>query len=124
MLTLASWYQKNNWRGKPMRISNTAGRQRGLKKSVYDWGEVRCLIPNWELVKAYRDRQISKEEYTTAYMRGLQDRWIEVQDWLATLSDNQDITLLCHEPEGEFCHRHLVAELVKEHRPDIPVTLH
>ena len=55
---------------------------------------------------------------------GLEERWGEVSDWLSGLSAAQDMTLLCHEREGEFCHRKLVAQLVRKHRPDIQVELH
>ena len=33
---------------------------------------------------------------------------------LETLSKGSDVVLLCHEGEGDFCHRHLVAEWLKE----------
>ncbi len=105
-----------------MRISRYAGR--GLKKANYNWGEVRCLIPAWELVKAYRSGRISQAQYTSEYTRALEDRWDEVTSWLSSLTPDDDITLLCHEREGVFCHRRLVAELVREHRPDMPVELH
>ena len=121
MLTLASWYQRENWRGKPMRISRYAGR--GLKKAVHNWGVVPCLVPDWELVKAYRSGRISEQEYTSAYIRALEDKWDQVSAWLSALSEDENITLLCHEREGEFCHRRLVAGLVRKHRPDIPVEL-
>ncbi len=121
MLTLASWYQRDNWRGRPMRISKYAGR--GIKKSPYNWGVVSCLVPDWSLVKAIRSGSISLDEYSSAYLRGLEERWDEVSAWLSSLTPSEDFTLLCHEREGEFCHRWLVADLVREHRPDIPIDL-
>ena len=121
MLTLASWYQQENWRGTPMRISRYAGR--GLKKAIHNWGEVRCLIPEWGLVKAYRSGRISQEQYSSQYFRALEERWDEVSEWMSGLRPEEDYTLLCHEREGEFCHRRLVADLVRKHRPDIKVEL-
>ena len=121
LLKLASWYQRENWLGKPMRISRYAGR--GMKKAQHNWGVVSCLVPDWELVKAYRSGRISEQEYSSAYKRGLEESWGEVLGWLSSLSPDEDITLLCHEPEGQFCHRRLVGELVKQYRPDIPVDL-
>ena len=124
MLTFASWYERWNWRGKLMRISNTAGRKKGLKKDVYNWGVISCLIPAWELVKAYRAGRITQEEYASAYVCGLQEKRDQVSEWLASLKPDEDVTLLCHEKEGEFCHRLLVAELVNKRRPDIEMKLH
>ena len=121
MLTMACWYEPAKWRGRPMRISKLAGR--GIKKSRYNWGEVRCLIPPWELVKAYRSGRVSRDEYTGVYYSLLGERWEEVAGWLDSLTTDEDLTLLCHEREGLFCHRWLVAALVKKHRPDIPVDL-
>ena len=122
MLTLASWYQREHWRGRPMRISRFAGR--GLTKAQYNWGEVPCLVPDWELVKAHRSRQISRERFSSEYMRGLEERWEEVSAWLSSLKPEEDLTLLCHEREGEFCHRRLVSEVVRGHCLDIPIELH
>ncbi len=123
MLTLASWYEPHNWRGKLFRISQTAGRGKGLKKSVYDWGVARCLIPTWEMVKGYRSGRIAVEDYVEMYRRLLEERWGEVSEWLASLSPGVDATLLCHEREGKFCHRRLVAELVARERPDVGLDL-
>lgn len=104
-----------------MRISRYAGR--GLKKSLYNWGVVPALVPDWSLVKAYRSGRISEEEYVTAYHKMLDERWDMVSAWLSSLSSDEHITLLCHEREGQFCHRRLVAELVRKHRHDIQVEL-
>ena len=124
MLTFASWYERWNWRGKLMRISYTAGRKKGLKKSLYNWGVIPCLIPAWELVKAYRAGRMTQEEYAPAYLRGLGEKQDQVSEWLDSLKPDEDVTLLCHEKEGEFCHRLLVAELVHKQRPDIELNMH
>jgi len=123
MITLASWYEPGNWRGRLMRISYTAGRQKGLRKSVYDWGVISCLIPTWDLVKAFRTGQVAQDEYVRTYLELLRQRWEVVDEWLHSLVPEEDLTLLCHEREGEFCHRQLVSPLVTEHRPDIDVVL-
>ena len=122
MLTFASWYEPSNWRGELMRISRYAGR--GLKKSIHNWGVVPCLLPDWGLVKAYRSQMISWDEYSTEYLRGLELRWDEVQAWLISLKPEDDVTLLCHEREGERCHRQLVVEHVMKYQPNISTRLH
>ncbi|MEW6034399.1 MAG: DUF488 family protein [Chloroflexota bacterium] len=85
---------------------------------------VQCLIPDWSLVKAFKQGRVSQTEYEIEYRSGLQQRWSEVSAWLASLSPDEDVTLLCHEREGHFCHRRLVAELVGNCRRDIEVALH
>ncbi|PZC47513.1 MAG: Protein of unknown function, DUF488 [Chloroflexi bacterium] len=123
MLTMASWYQSENWQGRLFRISQTAGRGRGLKKSVYDWGVVRCLIPTWEMVKGLRSGGITQQGFSEMYRHLLEQRRVEVSEWLALLSPDEDTTLLCHEREGEFCHRRLVADIVALERPDVRINL-
>lgn len=105
-----------------MRISRTAGR--GMKKSLYNWGVVQCLIPGWDLVRAYRSGSLSQDEYGRAYIALLQERWSEVRRWLESLDPEEDLTLLCHERDGQFCHRWIVADLVRRHRPDVDVVVH
>jgi hypothetical protein len=43
------------------------------KKAEDNWGEIRCLIPDWELVKAFRTGRISEEEFSSMHIRGLEE---------------------------------------------------
>ncbi|MSQ26032.1 MAG: hypothetical protein EXR49_07175 [Dehalococcoidia bacterium] len=122
MLTFASWYQPHNWRGRLVRISAKAGR--GVSKAQHPWDVVPCLVPEWSLVKQFKSGAITEAQYTTAYLRMLKQRHDDVSAWLANLTPNDNLTHLCHEPAGAFCHRRLVAELVRKRRPDIEVNLH
>ena len=122
MLTVASWKEEHNWRGKLMRISDRP--KPFLPKRLHEWGVVRCLIPDRELLREYRAGAISKPELSSRYLRSLEKRWDQVSTWLSSLSNDEDQTLLCHQPEGRFCHRLLVADLVRKHRPDIEVAIH
>ena len=122
MLTFASWYQPQNWRGSLVRISAQAGR--GVSKAQHPWAVVPCLVPDWTLVKQFKSGTISEAQYTAAYLRMLHQRDHDVAAWLTTLTPGDDLTLLCHEPDGAFCHRRLVADLVKKRRPDIEVSVH
>ncbi len=122
MLTVASWKEEHNWRGKLMRISDRP--KPFLPKRLHEWGVVRCLIPDRELLREYRAGAISKPELSSRYLRSLEKRWDQVSTWLSSLSNDEDQTLLCHQPESRFCHRLLVADLVRKHRPDIEVAIH
>jgi hypothetical protein len=73
------------------------------------------------MVLHYRRGDLSQQEYTALYWQLLEERRLTVKEWLDSLSPEVDITLLCFEPKDRFCHRHLVAELVRRERPDIPV---
>lgn len=63
-------------------------------------------------------------KYTKEYFALLLTRWAEVKAWLRSLSAEQDITLLCYCREGDFCHRHLLADLIRKYRPDILIEEH
>lgn len=116
MLVTASFYDRDRWRGQPYRIS--VGYPRGQRKA---WQDLPFLAPNRELVQAYRRGHIDAQEYERLYLQLLQTRWSPVKAWLESLSSAEDVTLLCFEPSGHFRHRQVVARLVREHRPDIPV---
>ena len=59
------------------------------------------------------DREWMMEEessYTPKFNAKLENLCpLEISKELAVLSNNQDVILLCHEGEQDFCHRHLVA---------------
>jgi len=118
MLVTASFYEPGYWRGELYRIS--LGYPRGQKKV---WRDLPFLAPSRDIVQAYKSHQIDAQEYAQRYRALLKERWGEVQGWLDSLSPERDITLLCYERAGEFCHRQVVVELVKEKRLDIPIDM-
>lgn len=69
------------------------------------------LYPGFELVSAYKAGNISEAEYTKQYAEKLSrlDKTLMLQK-IEQLSDDNDVLLLCYEKDGDFCHRHLVAE--------------
>lgn len=115
MITLASWNEPEKWVGRSIRISNSP-------KSHLD--AVNCLIPPWDWVLDYRSHLLSEREFRKKYIRLLAERYQEVLEWMDSLSPDEDITLLCHELEDDFCHREVVANVIRLWRPDIEVTLH
>ncbi len=81
-------------------------------------GKLEFLIPRTHLLVEYQAKQIDETDYTQQYREQVLHRWNEVKRWLDNLNASQDQTLLCAVPIGKFCHRHLVAKLVKKYRPD------
>ncbi len=112
-----------------LRLSSWSAARSGvaISASVPPWasvqGNVACLVPTWEMVRGYKAGRLSQDEYTRQYRNLLAERWADVKVWLASLDAEQDVTLCCWEPAGQFCHRQLVALLVRRHRPDIDVIL-
>jgi hypothetical protein len=112
-----------------LRLSSWSAAPRGvsISLSVPAWaspaGSVPCLAPTWAMVRGYNAARLSQADYVDQYRDLLAERWADVQVWLDSLDPEQDVTLCCWEPAGHFCHRQLVALLVRRHRPDIDVIL-
>jgi len=83
------------------------------------------LQPNWGMVNSKRAGIISTEAYKKQYFRLLKERlgrvdWHDLlngklgaEDTLRVLDLHDGDALLCWEKYGQFCHRILVAELLK-----------
>lgn len=97
-----------------LRVLITRWYPRGVKREKYDiW--VRDLAPSPELLKKYKNSEIKWNDFTITLLSELRDNIdsIEAIHALQTRSDMQDITLLCHEKDGEPCHRHMIRDLIE-----------
>jgi uncharacterized protein (DUF488 family) len=63
-----------------------------------------------------------RESYTPKYYGQILDNLDpqKVIEDLRKMSKNQKIVLLCHEKEGDFCHRRLVAKWLSPYIGDVP----
>ncbi len=68
------------------------------------------LAPTKDLLDGYKSKQITWDQYETAYRNILADRQVEVL-FDAALFDNA--CLLCSEPTAEHCHRRLAGEYLQ-----------
>lgn len=97
-----------------LRVLITRFYPRGVKRERYDiW--VRELAPSAELLKRYKNENIQWDDFTTTLLTELRDNIdsIEAIHTLQSLSNMQDITLLCYEKDGCPCHRHMVRDLIE-----------
>ena len=85
-------------------------------------GKVKCLVPPREIVEAFKRHQITEKEYTDCYREHIRRNWREVKRWLDGLTPGDEMYLCCWETKG-FCHRILVAKLIRHLRPDLEVRL-
>lgn len=94
------------------RLLITRYHPRGVAKARYDvwWPD---LAPSRELLRAYKDGMpwAQFERAFTDELRGEygQAALMDVRVFARAAT----ITLLCHEPEGEPCHRHIVKRLIE-----------
>lgn len=76
------------------------------------------LAPTQEMLDAYKKKEIGWDEFERRFMELTEGRHIE-----NTLDDDvlDGACLLCSEHEAASCHRRLVAEYLKNKRPDIRI---
>lgn len=89
---------------------------RGIKKSHFDqW--IRGLSPKPELVKYYKSGKISWSQLEKKFRTQLNsnNQSIEMIQTLAHLAKIENVTLLCYEKKEDPCHRHVVAELIRNY---------
>jgi len=75
------------------------------------------------------------EQFKKAVFLAYESRWSTIKKWLLSLSNDEDIVLCCWCPysgsskqqtkdHGCFiCHSGLVAQIIKEHRPDLNIVM-
>ncbi len=76
------------------------------------------FAPTKELLKMYRKKEISWDEYTKEYLHLLDTRYIKEAVNFESLHKN---CLLCSEHSPEECHRRLLAEYLQKSNPDIEI---
>lgn len=70
------------------------------------------FAPNWQLVTAYKNNQITWEEYTQQYLELMRQSYqTQKQHWL-NLLQKPSITLVCFCSDHTHCHRKLLAEIL------------
>lgn len=96
---------------------------------------LKFLAPTREMVYGHKRSQgrtesyyqkyeaITDKQYTDMYRALLKSRWQTVKSWLDSLKTDETIALCCYCGEGQFCHRQLIAQMLKKWRPDLVVEL-
>lgn len=75
------------------------------------------FCPVGPLIRAFKRGDIDEEDYAKVYVPEVKEK---IQEGIAQLKDGD--VLCCWEPEGQFCHRVLLADLLVIH--DIEVEIH
>ena len=98
-----------------LRVLITRFYPRGVKREKYDiW--VRALAPSAELLKRYKNIEIDWNDFKAILLSELRDNLdsVEAIYALQTISNMQNITVLCYEKDSFPCHRHMVKELIED----------
>lgn len=84
-------------------------------------GKLFFFVPSWSAVAQYK-KDHDEEAFIEAYREHVKAHGGEIKKWLNTLTPGAELYLCCWEREG-FCHRQLVAKLIRKLRPDLKVRL-
>lgn len=95
-------------------------RVRGFKKgTAYDvWFS--DLGPYPQLLDLWHEHKITPEQFTKLYLQYIESRdssftdtGRQLDDIRALLAEGKNVTLLCFEPHGQFCHRHVLKHYIE-----------
>ena len=82
--------------------------------------ECKDLAPTWDILNAWRSSKkdsSAEEAYTKAFKGEIlrEENFMLIMWKLAKLAQGRDVVLLCYEKPSDFCHRHIVAQWIREH---------
>ncbi len=96
-------------------VSNTICISTGVPK-WYIGPKYTDLNPGWSIVNEYKTniKTLPAEEVQANYIKRYKTEVLDHLDVEKVYSDLEGKVMLCYESPGEFCHRRLVAEWIKE----------
>ena len=102
--------------GDGQRVLVTRFYPRGVKRGHFDvW--IRELAPSAELLRLYKQHRINPADYAIEYQIQIDnDRARQALRKIKQDADTGNVTLLCYEPEGQFCHRCILKKLIRSGR--------
>lgn len=98
--------------GDGIRMLVTRFYPRGVKREhFHEWN--RDLAPSARLLAQYKSAQISPDKFVELFRSEMNaDVGRQAIASLMERAAVTDITILCYEPEGELCHRHIICDMV------------
>lgn len=72
------------------------------------------FAPSWELVTGIKSKTLTEDEYTAGYYTLMRKSFVDhTPEWLALFS-HPVVVLGCYCPAGNFCHRHLLTDILEK----------
>lgn len=84
------------------------------------YAEIKSAQPGWTLVNAYKEKQIDETIYKDRYINTL-----SFGQFIKELRNlgYETVILCCWEPRNTFCHRHILASLIRENGREFGMVL-
>lgn len=70
------------------------------------------FAPTWDLVMGYKQGRVTQEEYIARYTELMRESYRRYRSQWEELLARDRVVLVCYCPEGNFCHRQVLAELL------------
>lgn len=117
MLYCASYHEPQNHHGELISISRSVPKGIKVTRHLDFFKPTQDLLQWW---KTTSQDESAWSEYTSRFWSILSDRKTQILDWIHGLGrkPTHDMTLLCWEKAGTYCHRNLVARLLQKHSPE------
>lgn len=74
----------------------------------------KVFAPTWDIVMDLKGKRITEKQYTEEYYKLMKRSWHEHNWHWQQLWDTPQVTLVCVCPAGTFCHRLVLAAMLKE----------
>lgn len=82
------------------------------KPKFFNGKHLNCVAPNYKWVDDYKQGRITELQYTDLYIKYLNNNKENIISQIKSLPDNS--MLLCYEVNGKFCHRHILANWLRQ----------
>lgn len=73
---------------------------------------ISCVVPSWNLVSRYKQGLIDENDYIIEYIAMLEQNKIFILNSINNLTDGA--ILCCYEKSDKFCHRHILADWLRQ----------
>ncbi len=73
---------------------------------------LRLFAPTWDLVKRKKSGEINEDQYVEEFLEILESRNIDYNQIIVEFDEK---ILCCFEAPQDFCHRHIVGILLRDH---------
>lgn len=74
----------------------------------------KLFAPTWDMVMGVKQRRITVAEYTERFLNLLRERYRQDEAAFIDVLKWEQVVLLCYCRPGEFCHRHLVVNVLEK----------
>jgi len=115
MIFTASYFCPQNHHGKLISISRSNPKQFTRIPKLQFFSPSKDLLAWW---KKSAQTDTDWENYQDRFFAQIDNDWVRISHWLDKDHSTGDITLLCWEKPGEYCHRNDVGDIIAARLPE------